>query len=513
MEGAACGGSRRRRPASRLQLARRRRASARSESRFSESSSPLPRTPRRPARASRRRRRWRRRPASSRSSTQTRAPRRAARQAQARPITPPPTTSRVVAVSARGSDAVLAAERSNLPAPALPGSGSDGRRRFSRPLSPWWAPVSPPSYPCGRDLGLAEVSDRNLEPCAWRLRRGSARCAASGSTGRGSTSSAMPVPAARTPSRCCARPRPAASAWSSCGTASSPATRSSARRPDLPAPRRHLRRALHRQRRPRAGRASCKADGVHVGQDDIAAAEAREILGPDAIIGLSTHSREQIEAAHEQPVDYISVGPIWETPTKEGRPGDRPRADPRGRRDRDPALVRDRRHRPRATSARWSRRAPGGSAWCARSATPTTPRGGEGAGRRRSRPPRAERLTDGKPRAQAGRAAEAQAPGGRAGAATARAANGAATGDAADDRELPGADGRRSEAANARGAGRAGAARRGRAPRGGHGRRRGLGAAGARLHRLGGARRGRRSRSGARPPAGADRRLRRCPLG
>ena len=49
-------------------------------------------------------------------------------------------------------------------------------------------------------------------------------------------------------------------------------------------------------------------------------AEARRIMGPDAIIGLSTHSREQIEAAAEQPVDYISVGPIWETPTKEGRP-------------------------------------------------------------------------------------------------------------------------------------------------------------------------------------------------
>jgi thiamine-phosphate pyrophosphorylase len=44
-------------------------------------------------------------------------------------------------------------------------------------------------------------------------------------------------------------------------------------------------------------------------------------MGPDAIIGLSTHSRAQIEAAADQPVDYISVGPIWETPTKEGRPG------------------------------------------------------------------------------------------------------------------------------------------------------------------------------------------------
>jgi thiamine-phosphate pyrophosphorylase len=65
---------------------------------------------------------------------------------------------------------------------------------------------------------------------------------------------------------------------------------------------------------------ACDADGVHVGQDDLAAAEARALLGPDAIIGLSTHSEEQIAVAAQAPVDYISVGPIWETPTKQGRP-------------------------------------------------------------------------------------------------------------------------------------------------------------------------------------------------
>jgi thiamine-phosphate pyrophosphorylase len=64
---------------------------------------------------------------------------------------------------------------------------------------------------------------------------------------------------------------------------------------------------------------ACDADGVHVGQDDLAAAEVRALLGPDAIIGLSTHSEEQIAASAEAPVDYISVGPIWETPTKQGR--------------------------------------------------------------------------------------------------------------------------------------------------------------------------------------------------
>jgi thiamine-phosphate pyrophosphorylase len=65
----------------------------------------------------------------------------------------------------------------------------------------------------------------------------------------------------------------------------------------------------------------CDADGVHLGQDDMPVAAAREVLGPEAIIGLSTHSEEQIDAAASEPADYISVGPIWETPTKEGRPG------------------------------------------------------------------------------------------------------------------------------------------------------------------------------------------------
>jgi len=66
---------------------------------------------------------------------------------------------------------------------------------------------------------------------------------------------------------------------------------------------------------------ACDADGVHLGQDDGSVAEARALLGPDALIGLSTHSEEQIAAAAEADVDHISVGPIWETPTKAGRPG------------------------------------------------------------------------------------------------------------------------------------------------------------------------------------------------
>ncbi|MFM8520352.1 MAG: thiamine phosphate synthase [Solirubrobacterales bacterium] len=63
------------------------------------------------------------------------------------------------------------------------------------------------------------------------------------------------------------------------------------------------------------------ADGVHVGQDDMAVSEVREIVGREALVGLSTHSPEQLEAAIQAGgVDYLSAGPIWETPTKEGRP-------------------------------------------------------------------------------------------------------------------------------------------------------------------------------------------------
>jgi thiamine-phosphate pyrophosphorylase len=69
--------------------------------------------------------------------------------------------------------------------------------------------------------------------------------------------------------------------------------------------------------------AECGADGVHVGQDDASVAEAREAAGAEAIVGLSTHSRPEIDAAcaaeaDDRP-DQISVGPVWETPTKEGR--------------------------------------------------------------------------------------------------------------------------------------------------------------------------------------------------
>jgi thiamine-phosphate pyrophosphorylase len=61
------------------------------------------------------------------------------------------------------------------------------------------------------------------------------------------------------------------------------------------------------------------ADGVHLGQDDLPPRVAREILGEDAIIGLSTHSPAQWDAAAPD-ADYLCAGPVWETPTKAGRP-------------------------------------------------------------------------------------------------------------------------------------------------------------------------------------------------
>ena len=67
--------------------------------------------------------------------------------------------------------------------------------------------------------------------------------------------------------------------------------------------------------------AACGADGVHVGQDDMPVVEARRVAGNDVLVGLSTHSRAQLDAAVAAgDADQLSVGPVWETPTKEGRP-------------------------------------------------------------------------------------------------------------------------------------------------------------------------------------------------
>ncbi|MDT4898250.1 MAG: thiamine-phosphate pyrophosphorylase [Acidobacteriota bacterium] len=60
-----------------------------------------------------------------------------------------------------------------------------------------------------------------------------------------------------------------------------------------------------------------RADGVHLGQDDLPPAAAREILGEQAIIGFSTHSVEQASAAARLPIDYLAIGPIFPTLSKE----------------------------------------------------------------------------------------------------------------------------------------------------------------------------------------------------
>jgi thiamine-phosphate pyrophosphorylase len=66
--------------------------------------------------------------------------------------------------------------------------------------------------------------------------------------------------------------------------------------------------------------AAAGADGVHVGQDDESVPRARATVGPDRLVGLSTHTPAQVEAAALAAVDYIGVGPVNATPTKPGRP-------------------------------------------------------------------------------------------------------------------------------------------------------------------------------------------------
>ncbi len=63
------------------------------------------------------------------------------------------------------------------------------------------------------------------------------------------------------------------------------------------------------------------SDVLHLGQDDLPVPQARRVVGPDVLVGLSTHDRDQAAAAAQaQGVDYFCVGPTWETPTKPGRP-------------------------------------------------------------------------------------------------------------------------------------------------------------------------------------------------
>ena len=62
------------------------------------------------------------------------------------------------------------------------------------------------------------------------------------------------------------------------------------------------------------------AEVLHLGQNDLPLAVARDIVAPDTLIGRSAHDHDQVAAAIAAPVDYFCVGPCWPTPTKPGRP-------------------------------------------------------------------------------------------------------------------------------------------------------------------------------------------------
>lgn len=63
---------------------------------------------------------------------------------------------------------------------------------------------------------------------------------------------------------------------------------------------------------------ACDADGVHVGQDDQPLESARRAIGDDLLLGISTHSPEQVGDALSSSADYLGVGPVYGTPTKPG---------------------------------------------------------------------------------------------------------------------------------------------------------------------------------------------------
>lgn len=62
------------------------------------------------------------------------------------------------------------------------------------------------------------------------------------------------------------------------------------------------------------------ADVVHIGQDDLPVDAARQVVGPEVLIGRSTHSLAQAQEARAADTDYYCIGPVWATPTKQGRP-------------------------------------------------------------------------------------------------------------------------------------------------------------------------------------------------
>ena len=62
---------------------------------------------------------------------------------------------------------------------------------------------------------------------------------------------------------------------------------------------------------------AANADGAHVGEEDMAPAEARNLLGPDRLLGLSTHDRDEVASAFDKGADYMGLGPMFDTTTKD----------------------------------------------------------------------------------------------------------------------------------------------------------------------------------------------------
>ncbi|MCU1337597.1 MAG: thiamine-phosphate pyrophosphorylase, partial [Bryobacterales bacterium] len=67
----------------------------------------------------------------------------------------------------------------------------------------------------------------------------------------------------------------------------------------------------------RADLAKLFGSALHLGQDDLRPAVARRVIGPDAMVGFSTHNEAQLRAACAEPADYLALGPIFGTATKE----------------------------------------------------------------------------------------------------------------------------------------------------------------------------------------------------
>ena len=245
-------------------------------------------------------------------------PRRAARHAQASPISRRLQSARHMGVSVRSSPLAVGGRRRAFQ-PSLrdyldqvPTVG----RRFSRPLSPLGLPLLRSSYSRAaapaRDLGLAgdraEHPPRRLTPPegigCWRCR----------AVAPFFVCDALPHGKDLEPLLLAALA--GGSGIVELRTASAPGRR-------IERSARTFRRLADIYSAPSSSTTTptaneLDADGVHVGQEDASGDRARDPR-PDALIGLSTHSPEQVVAAHAQPVDYISVGPVWETLTKEGR--------------------------------------------------------------------------------------------------------------------------------------------------------------------------------------------------